>query len=157
MTVVRVSAKADYALRAAAELAEPEGCWKSADEIAQAQQVPTSFLAQILADLRTAEIVVSRRGTVGGYRLARPAGELSVADVLRAVDGPLSQLGGSGSTPPGRPPGARVPVAVGETPSASALELTWQLLDRRVRSVLETVTVADLAAGRLPDALAGIA
>ena len=156
MTVVRISAKADYALRAAAELAVPEGCWKSADEIAQAQQVPTSFLAQILADLRTAEIVVSRRGTVGGYRLARPAADLSVADVLRAVDGPLSQLGGS-APPAVRPPGSRVPVATGETPPAAALELTWQLLDRRIRSVLETVTVADLAAGELPDAVVGIA
>jgi Rrf2 family protein len=148
MTVVRVSAKADYALRAAAELAEPEGCWKSADEIAQAQQVPTSFLAQILADLRSAEIVVSRRGTVGGYRLARPAADLSVADVLRAVDGPISQLAGfSGAPDPGR--GA-------VSPTGSALELTWQLVDRRIRSVLETVSVADLAAGRLPEAWAGV-
>lgn len=148
MTVVRVSAKADYALRAAAELAQPEGCWKSADEIAQAQQVPPAFLAQILADLRAAEIVVSRRGTVGGYRLAHPAAELTVARVLRAVDGPISQLASRSTGQPGQPAGH------GPTPSGSALELTWQLLDQRIRAVLDTVTVADLAAGRLPAGLA---
>lgn len=148
MTVVRVSAKVDYALRAAAELAEPPGCWKSADEIAQAQHVPTAFLAQILADLRAGQIVVSRRGTEGGYRLAVEPDQLSVADVLRAVDGPISHLSGSGQA--GAEPDPD------RTPTGSALELTWQLLDRRIKSVLEAVTVADLAAGRLPEQLAAI-
>jgi Rrf2 family protein len=101
MTVVRISAKADYAIRAAAELALADGAWRSADEVAQAQHIPAAFLAQILAELRAAEIVASRRGSDGGYRLVLPAAGLTLADVLRAVEGPITQQLGS-KPPPGR-------------------------------------------------------
>ena len=91
---MRVSAKADYAIRAAVELAAAgEGPVKG-DRIAQAQGIPPNFLENILADLRNAGIVMSRRGADGGYWLARPAGEISLADVIRAVDGPLANVRG---------------------------------------------------------------
>ena len=91
---MRVSAKADYAIRAAVELAAAgEGPVKG-DRIAQAQGIPSNFLENILGDLRNAGIVVSRRGADGGYWLARPAEEISLADVIRAVDGPLANVRG---------------------------------------------------------------
>jgi Rrf2 family protein len=139
MTVVRISAKADYAIRAAAELAGPDGAWKSADEVAHAQRIPHAFLAQILAELRTAEIVASRRGSDGGYRLLVPAATLTVADVLRAVEGPITQIaGGTGAAAP-------------RTAAGCTLDRTWKLLDLQIRAVLESVTLADLRTGRLPD------
>ena len=135
---MRVSAKADYALRAAVELAAAgEGPVKG-DRIAQAQQIPPNFLENILADLRNAGLVASRRGAEGGYWLARPAGEISLADVIRAVDGPLANVRGVRSE------------QVEYAGTAAPLRDVWVAVRASLRSVLETVTLADLAAGELP-------
>ena len=96
MRGVRVSAKADYALRAAVELAAHEGERPLKGElIAQAQGIPLRFLENILGELRTAGVLDSRRGAEGGYLLARPAAEISLGDVIRAVDGPLANVTGA--------------------------------------------------------------
>ena len=135
---MRVSAKADYALRAAVELAAAgEGPVKG-DRIAQAQQIPPNFLENILGDLRNAGLVASRRGAEGGYWLARPAGEISLADVIRAVDGPLANVRGVRSE------------QVEYAGTAAPLRDVWVAVRASLRSVLETVTLADLAAGELP-------
>src|SRR5205809_4698737 len=92
---MRVSAKTDYALRAAAEIAAATGdAPVKGERIALAQDIPLRFLENILSELRNAGIVESRRGAVGGYLLARPAAEIALADVIRAVDGPLANVGG---------------------------------------------------------------
>src|SRR5437660_11943416 len=92
---MRVSAKTDYALRAAAELAAAtDDAPVKGERIAVAQDIPLRFLENILSELRNAGIVESRRGAEGGYLLARPAGEIALADVIRAVDGPLANVGG---------------------------------------------------------------
>ena len=143
---VRVTAKADYAVRAAVELAAiGEGPTTKADDIATAQGIPVNFLVKILHELRLAGIVRSQRGPEGGHQLARSPSEISVADVLRAVEGPLAEVRG---TPPEslRYEGHAVP-----------LQRVWVALRTNVRAVLETVTLADLASGHLPadvDALA---
>jgi Rrf2 family protein len=135
---VRVSAKADYAIRAALELAAAgEGPVKG-DRIAQAQEIPQNFLENILADLRNAGIVASRRGADGGYWLARPAAEVSLADVIRAVDGPLANVRGVRSE------------QLSYHGSAEPLLDVWVAVRASLRSVLERVTLADVAAGDLP-------
>jgi Rrf2 family protein len=135
---MRVSAKADYAIRAAVELAAAgEGPTKG-DQIAQAQEIPVNFLENILVDLRNAGIVASRRGADGGYWLARPAAEISLADVIRAVDGPLANVRGVRSE------------QIAYTGSAEPLRDVWVAVRASLRSVLEAVTLADLAAGELP-------
>jgi Rrf2 family protein len=135
---VRVSAKADYALRATIELAAAgEGPVKG-ERIAQAQEIPVKFLENILGDLRQAGIVRSQRGTEGGYWLARPADEISVADVVRAVDGPIANVRGVG------------PEQVEYAGSAEPLQEVWIALRASLRGVLERVTLADLARGELP-------
>ena len=135
---VRVSAKADYALRAAVELAAAgEGPLKG-ERIAQAQQIPSNFLENILVDLRNAGLVASRRGADGGYWLARPAEEISLADIIRAVDGPLANVRDMSLS------------QLSYTGSAEALRDVWMAVRGSLREVLENVTVADLAAGRLP-------
>ena len=91
---MRVSAKADYAIRAAVELAAAGDGPIKGERIAQAQEIPLNFLENILVDLRNAGLVASRRGAEGGYWLARPAGEITLADVIRAVDGPLANVRG---------------------------------------------------------------
>src|SRR3978361_2143532 len=92
---MRVSAKADYALRALTEIANrDDGRPVSAEEIGKLQEIPHGFLQAILADMRRAGIVVSQRGQSGGWRLARSAADVSVADVIRAVDGPLVSVYG---------------------------------------------------------------
>src|SRR3954453_8200310 len=88
---VRTTAKADYAVRAAVELAAAGG-QLTAEQIAQAQSIPANFLENILRDLRRAGLVDSRRGQQGGYALARPAAAISIADVIRAVEGPLANV-----------------------------------------------------------------
>jgi Rrf2 family protein len=134
---VRVTAKVDYALRALVELAADGGIVKG-DRLAQAQKIPVKFLENILAELRRAGLVGSQRGAEGGYRLQKPAGEISVADVIRAVEGPLADVHG---TPPERLdlPGVAAPV-----------KEVWLATRAALRSVLEVVTVGDIAAADLP-------
>jgi len=148
MCNVRISAKSDYAVRAAAELAAAQadhagpvhsGAWVKTENVATTQGIPVAFLLNILAELRTAGLVQSRRGVDGGYRLARPAAEITVADVIRAVDGPLANIAGA------RPEDMTYPGA------AAALRDTWVALRATMRSVLEQITLAHLAAGKLPD------
>jgi Rrf2 family protein len=146
---VRISAKTDYAIRAVAELAaagtSPDAApWVKTEAVSNAQDIPLPFLLNILAELRTAGLVRSRRGVDGGYQLARPAGDITVADVIRAVDGPLANIAGS------RPEDLEYAGA------AAALRDTWVALRATMRSVLEGVTLADLAAGKLPDDVRGL-
>jgi Rrf2 family protein len=135
---MRISAKADYAVRAAVELAGAgEGPVKG-EAIARAQSIPLKFLENILGDLRQAGIVRSQRGAEGGYWLNRPADEVTVADIIRAVEGPLASVRGNR------------PEDVHYQGSAQALSQVWIAVRASLRSVVETVTLADLAAGRLP-------
>ncbi|MEL7976279.1 Rrf2 family transcriptional regulator [Isoptericola sp. F-RaC21] len=136
---MRISAKADYAVRAAAELAASDEGPVPAEALARAQQVPHRFLEAILSDLRREGIVASRRGAGGGYVLARPADRVTVADVVRAVDGPLVFVRD-----------AR-PSDLEYTGAAASLLHVWVALRVNVRAVLEQVTLADLAAGNIPD------
>src|SRR5581483_1188386 len=93
---MRVSAKADYALRAAAELAAAEGTGPvKGEQLARAQSIPPKFLENILLELRHAGLVQSQRGVEGGYWLARPAAEITLAEVIRAVEGPLANVRGA--------------------------------------------------------------
>jgi len=138
---VRTTAKADYAVRAAVELAAA-GELVTAEHIAQAQGIPVNFLENILRDLRRGGIVDSRRGQQGGYTLARPASEISVADVIRAVEGPLANVRG------------HPPEDLEYDGSAAKLRDVWVALRASVRSVLERVTLADLARGELPPEIA---
>jgi Rrf2 family protein len=91
---MRISAKEDYAVRAMLELAIAEGGPLKREQIAEAQSIPTAFLQNILVELRHAELVEAQRGREGGFRLARPAAEITVADVVRAVSGPLATVRG---------------------------------------------------------------
>jgi Rrf2 family protein len=140
---VKLSAKSDYAVRAAAELAAAQtgGAPVRAESIATAQGIPQRFLENILADLRHAGLVQSVRGAEGGHRLARPAREITVADVIRAVDGPLASVRGER------------PEAVAYDGPAAPLQRVWIALRKNVRDVVERVTLADLASGELPQAI----
>jgi len=135
---VRVSAKADYAIRAAVELAVAGDGPTKGERIAQAQSIPPNFLENILGSLRTAGIVQSRRGAEGGYLLARKPADVTVADVIRAVDGPLGAVHGD------------APENVTYLGPAARLADVWIAARASLRDVLERVTLADLAAGRLP-------
>jgi Rrf2 family protein len=143
---MRVSAKADYALRAAAELAAVEGSGPlKGDAIAKAQEIPLKFLENILLELRHAGLVHSQRGAEGGYWLARPAAEISVADVIRAVEGPLANVRGTR------------PESVEYAGPAAALRDVWIALRASLRLVLESVSLADLAGGELPESVRALA
>jgi Rrf2 family protein len=140
---VRVSAKSDYALRALIELAvRPDGAPVSAEELGRLQDIPHGFLQAILADLRRAGIVLSQRGQSGGWRLSKEASDVTVADVIRAVDGPLVSVHGE------RPEG------VSYNGAAGALQLVWIAARSSLREVCEQVTIQSLAEGRLPRAVA---
>jgi Rrf2 family protein len=136
---VRVSAKADYAIRAAVELAAAGDGPTKGERIAQAQEIPPNFLENILLDLKNAGIVGSRRGAEGGYWLARPASEVSLADVIRAVDGPLANVRGVRSE------------QVSYTGNAAPLRDVWVAVRASLRGVLENVTLENLASGELPE------
>jgi Rrf2 family protein len=142
---VRVSAKADYAIRAAVELAATGDGPVKGEQIAQAQEIPPNFLENIMADLRNAGLVTSRRGAEGGYWLARPAGEIALADVIRAVDGPLANVRGIRSE------------QVAYHGSAEPLRDVWIAVRASLRSVLEHVTIADVARGKLPASVKALA
>jgi Rrf2 family protein len=135
---MRISAKAEYAVRAAVILAAtPEGLVKR-DAISDGQEIPESFLENILSDLRTAGIVVSQRGRDGGYRLTRPPEEIALAEVIRAVDGPLATVRGLR------------PESIEYSGVNEPLREVWLALRSRIRSVLEVVTLADVVSGKLP-------
>jgi Rrf2 family protein len=135
---VRVSAKADYALRAVIELAAAADGPVKGERIAQAQEIPLKFLENILGDLRHAGIVRSQRGVEGGYWLARPPDEITVAEVVRAVEGPIANVRGLG------------PEQVEYGGSAARLRDVWIAVRANLRAVLEHVTIADVARGELP-------
>jgi Rrf2 family protein len=139
---MRISAKADYAVRAAIELAtSPDGRPVKAERIATAQHIPLNFLENILGELRHAGIVRSQRGADGGFRLAKPAERVTIADVMRAVEGPLATVRG------GPPEESNYPG------SASELPRVWIAVRKSLRQVVERVTVADVASGQLPKAV----
>jgi Rrf2 family protein len=143
---VRVSAKTDYALQAMVQLAasatdEPV----TAEEIATAQHIPLKFLLGILNELKRAHLVRSQRGAEGGYALRRPAGDISLADVIRAIDGPLANVHDASLSELSYP-GA-----------AGPLREVWMAVRASLRSVLETVSLEDLARGKLPRHVRGLA
>ena len=136
---MRVSAKADYAVRAAVELAtQPAEVPVKADQVAVSQDIPLRFLENILYELRQNDIVELSRGEDGGYYLARPAAMITLAEVIRAVDGPVG-------TVHGYEPGQLTFLG-----SAKPLQDVWLALRANVRTVLEAVTLADVVAGSLP-------
>lgn len=142
---MRVSAKADYALRAAAELAAAEGAGPvKGEQLARAQSIPPKFLENILLELRHAGLVQSQRGVEGGYWLARPAAEITLAEVIRAVEGPLANVRGTR------------PESVEYEGVAEPLRDVWIAVRASLRRVLESVTLADLARGELPASLADL-
>ena len=137
---MRVTARADYAVRACLELAASgDGRPLKGERIAQAQGIPLKFLENILGDLRQGGIVRSQRGAEGGYWLARPADEIALADVIRAVEGPIADVRGA------------TPETVEYSGSAERLREVWVAVRAALRSVLETVTVGELARGELPE------
>ena len=138
---VRITAAVDYAVRAVLELAVRPGERVKGDVIAESQKISFRFVERLLGDLRRAGIVASQRGNEGGYWLAKPAAEISVADVIRAVEGPLADVHG---TPPEE---------LEQPGPAEVMRELWVATRSSLRSVLETVTFADLAAGTLPDSV----
>lgn len=138
---MRVSARSDYAIRAASELAaaaERGQIPVKGEQLAEAQELSRKFLENIFVDLKRAGIVRSVRGAEGGYQLARPAGEISLADLIRAVDGPLANVRDA------RPDELEYHGA------ATHLKEVWIAVRASLRQVLEAVTLDDLVSGRLP-------
>jgi Rrf2 family protein len=143
---MRMSAKAEYAVRAMVQLATvDDGVLVKTDDLAKAQGIPPQFLVDILSELRTDRLVRSHRGRDGGYELARPALDISIADVLRCIDGPLASVRdiGLGDLPYSGP--------------TAPLADVWRALRASMRSVLEETSVADVAAGTLPKHVAQMA
>src|SRR5215475_749356 len=138
MLGMRLSARADYALRAAVELAASSGDHTTAEQLARAQNIPAKFLEAILTQLRRAGLVRSQRGPEGGFWLARSASEISLADVIRAIDGPL--LGVRGERPEN----------LGYTGAAEPLQSVWIALRANERAILEEVTLEHIVTGNLP-------
>jgi Rrf2 family protein len=166
---MRLSARVDYALRAVAELAASSGERDAtarpatsdnkaasgneaavghdvvaarpvtAERLAQAQQIPPKFLESILLQLRRGGVVTAQRGPEGGYRLARPADEITLAEIIRVIDGPLANVRG------------QRPEHVGYRGAAEALQDVWIALRASERQILELVTIADVAGGDLPE------
>jgi Rrf2 family protein len=142
---MRVSAKADYAVRAAVELAASEEGPIKGERLAEAQDIPLQFLEHILLELKHSGIVRARRGAKGGYWLAKPADEVTVADVVRAVEGPIADVQ---STPP---------ESIEYGGSSEHLQEVWIAVRASLRSVLEEVTLADLVSGDLPESVKNLA
>jgi Rrf2 family protein len=139
---VHISAKTDYAMRAMLVLAAaPADSWVKTEEIAEQQRLPRKFLEAILSDLRRARIVESLRGAEGGYRLAKPASSIYVADVMRAVDGPLAEVRGLR------------PENVTYEGAAAGLQDVWVAVRAGLRAVLERISVADIASAELPSSV----
>jgi len=136
---MHVTAKADYAVRAVVELADSaQSAPRKVEDIANAQSIPVSFLENILTQLRSAGVVRSQRGPEGGYWLARPPEEVNLAQIIRAVEGPLVGIRG------------QRPEEIEYSGSSAALQQVWVAVRANLRAVLEQVTVADVAGGDLP-------
>lgn len=136
---MRISAKADYAVRAALELAAaPGGAPVKGNDLAAAQGIPLQFLEHILLEMKRDGLVKARRGAQGGYWLAKPAAEVTVADVIRAVEGPLANIHEAS------------PEDLHYEGAAERLRDVWVAVRHNLRAVLEVVSLEDLAAGRLP-------
>jgi Rrf2 family protein len=138
MLDMRLSARADYALRAAVELAAAEGGHVTAEQLARAQQIPGKFLEAILTQLRRAGLVRSQRGPEGGFWLAKPASGIALADIIRAIDGQLVGVRGER------------PENIGYIGVAEPLQSVWIALRANERAILEEVTLEHIATGRLP-------
>jgi Rrf2 family protein len=135
---VRITARVDYAVRAVIELAAADQPMVKGERLAERQEIPLKYLENILADLRRARIVASQRGAEGGYRLALRADTITVADIIRAVEGPLADVHGTS------------PESIDYPGPAQPLRRVWIATRAALRTVLEEVTVADIAADRLP-------
>jgi Rrf2 family protein len=135
---MRISAKVDYAVRAAIELAAAGGEPIKGEAIADAQDIPLKFLENILGELKHTGIVSSRRGAQGGYWLAKDADEVSLADIVRAVEGPLATVRGQG------------PESLTYKGEAEPLQKVWIALRANIREVMEDTTLADVVGGKLP-------
>ncbi len=142
---MRVSAKADYAVRAMIELAAgTEESPVKSEQISDAQEIPPRFLATILTELRYAGLVRGREGTEGGYWLARPAADLTLAEIVSELDGPLASVHG------------QPPDELSFRGGAEPLREVWIALRANIREILEAVTIADIVAGKLPEPVRGI-
>lgn len=146
---MRLSARVDYALRAIAELAfvagTPTRTVLTAEQVARSQGIPAKFLESILLQLRRSGVVQAQRGPDGGYWLARPAEEISLAEIIRVIDGPLAHVRG------------HRPEDLGYQGAAAALQEVWIALRASEREILESVSVADVATGTLPDRVRDLA
>jgi Rrf2 family protein len=143
---MRISAKAEYAVRAAVELAAADGDKPlKAARIAEAQDIPLPFLENLMGDLRQAGVVRSHRGPEGGFSLDRPAEEVTLADVIRAVDGPLASVRGDR------------PENTSYSGAAEPLTRVWIAVRASLRSVLEATTLDDVVKGRLPEPVQALA
>jgi Rrf2 family protein len=142
---VRITAKADYAVRAALELAaSPDGEPVKGEKLAEAQEIPLQFLEHILLDLKHHELVRAKRGIRGGYWLSRAPAEITLADVIRAVEGPLANIH---DVPP---------EATDYRGNAARLRDVWVAVRANLRAVLEEVSLADVRAGELPPAITSL-
>jgi Rrf2 family protein len=138
---MRLSARVDYALRAVCELASAEDAARpvTSERLATAQRIPPKFLESILLQLRRGGIVHAQRGPDGGYWLTRSAADISLADVIRAIDGPLAHVRG------------HRPEDLGYEGAAQSLQQVWIALRASEREILELVTIADVATGEMPE------
>ncbi|HEY9242734.1 MAG TPA: Rrf2 family transcriptional regulator [Streptosporangiaceae bacterium] len=136
---MRLSARADYALRAAVELAAAEGGHVTAEQLARSQHIPGKFLEAILTQLRRAGLVRSQRGPEGGFWLAKPAADIALADIIRAIDGQLVGVRGER------------PENIGYIGAAEPLQSVWIALRANERAILEEVTLEHIATARLPE------
>ncbi len=139
---VRVSLRVDYAVRALLEMTSAPDDMIKLDQIALAQHIPPRFLEHILTDLRRSGLITSQRGADGGYRLARRPTTITVADVIRAVEGPLADVGD------------QAPEEVSYPAPATALRDVWVAMRASMRTVLEHVSLAQIASGELPRSVA---
>jgi Rrf2 family protein len=138
---MRISAKVDYAVRAAVELAAAGGEPVKGEAIAEAQDIPLKFLENILGELKHTGIVASRRGAHGGYWLAKPADQVPLAEIVRAVEGPLATVRGLGAE------------SLDYKGESKTLQQVWIAVRANLRAVMETVTLADVVEGELPAAV----
>ncbi len=141
---MRLSARVDYALRAMAELAAADAP-RTVEQLSAAQQVPNKYLESILGELRRGGLLRSQRGPDGGYRLARQAAGISIAEVIRALDGELANVRGSR------------PEDLTYVGAAAPLQQVWIALRASERAILESVTLAHVASGELPESVTSLA